>query len=362
MTPPYRIHLAVPDLGGREVYSVNQALLHRQLTQGAFVERFEAEFAAKLGVQHAVACASGTAALHLALLAAGVKPGDRVLVPTLTYVASVAAIRYCGAIPVFQDVDPKTWGLRGNGASAQAIIPVHLYGVPCQPGVVAGVACVDDCAESLGATHDWVRSRRDPWLATYSFYGNKILTTGEGGMVVTDDASLAAKLRLFRGQGQSPDRRYWHTVVGMNYRMMELSAAIGLAQLERLDEMLKVRHQRLTEYHNLLRGTGVEWQTPRPGTVQAPWVAACLLPKQPIGTNLAQAHRDITMQKLATLGIESRPVFPLVSDMPPYREFAKDQDVPVAREISSRGIVLPLHSQMRAEDVEEVCASLRRLL
>ena len=279
--------MAKPALTGREADLIRHCLEVNQITMGPMVREFEETFAAQLGVRHAIAVSSGTAALHLALLAAGVKPGDRVLVPTLTYVATVAAVRYCDAVPVFVDADPQTWGMEDVGfgkAPIRAVLPVHLYGVRCDPSGPLGkvhpmqLPVVEDAAESLGVVAGKVPTHA-AWLATYSFYGNKILTTGEGGMVVTDDDALAEEVRLLRGQGQDPDRRYWHIRLGYNYRMTDLAAAIGVGQLERLDEMLVARYRLHNRYLNNLADTEVTWQTCRPGTTASPWVFACLLPK-----------------------------------------------------------------------------------
>lgn len=366
----WRIPMAQPAFLGMETYNLCKAFLARNLSQGEWVARFEAEFAAKLGVKHAIAVSSGTAALHLALLAAGVKPGDTVLVPTLTYAASVAAIRYCGAIPVFTDVDEETWGIGSapRRERTQHSLPVHLYGVSCQ----VWSDSIEDCAESLGATTNFgaMATGRAGLAGTFSFYANKILTTGEGGMVITDDDARAAEIRLLRGQGQDPTRRYWHTRVGFNYRMTDLQAAIGVGQLARLDEMLTKRHDLRNRYQQELAGCDLQWQKKRPGTGRAPWVFACLLP-YPSPYAYPQ-YRDDIMAKLAREGIETRPTFPCVHQMPPYREprfnGAGDQtgwvehSFPIAEDIAARGILLPLFEEMTIAQVDEVCAALRRLL
>jgi perosamine synthetase len=383
----YRIPMAKPDLSGAE-YEVVECLRRGWVSMGPLVREFEERFATYLGVKHAIATSSGTAALHLALLAAGVKPGDRVLVPTLTYVATVAAVRYCGAIPVFGDADPKTWGLvRPEGLSSgvtEYAVPVHLYGVPDVRPLARFV--IEDAAEALGASVPAPDRTEKPvgtlaMMGVFSFYANKILTTGEGGCVVTDDAGLAEEVRLLRGQGQDPTRRYWHTRVGYNYRMTDLQAAIGISQLARLDEMLTVRRRLQARYDEQLFGA-VEKQTPREWTTMAPWVLACLLPKEAMVTNAeastCPAFRDYVMAQLAEWGIETRPTFPCVHTMPPYREYVPErgrldptralsatfapQAFPIAEDISARGILLPLHTGMSRDDVDEVCDRLLGLL
>lgn len=346
----FRIPLASPALLGNERAYVEDALLKNQLSGGEYVSRFETAFAAKLKTQHAIAVSSGTTALHLALLALGVNAKSRVRVPTLTYVATANAVRYCNAEVVFEDVDPETWGMVVNGKQAEFAIPVHLYGVPTTMRSHEG-GVVEDAAEALGAIDRGTRaSGTIGELGIFSFYGNKILTTGEGGMVVTNDDALAARVRFLRGQAMDPERRYWHTEVGYNYRMTNLQAAIGLGQLEHLDEHLSLRRAVIDMYHDRLQGV-LELQRPTFGTVSAPWLFVGLLPHG--------IDRDLVMQKLTAEGIETRPTFPCVHQMP---MFAAEGSFPVAEDISRRGICLPTFATMTEAQVEEVSAALRKNL
>jgi perosamine synthetase len=224
-------------------------------SQGAFLQRFERDFAVFAGTRHALAICNGTAAVHLSLLALGVKPGDEVILPTLTFVATANAVRYMGAEPVFVDCEPDTWNLDPARVAAAVtprtagIIAVHLYGHPCEMDDLQAVAdrhglwLIEDAAEAHGATYRGRRVGSLGKLAAFSLYGNKILTTGEGGVVTTDDDELARRVRLFRGQGMDPTRRYWHTVVGYNYRMTNLAAAIGVGQLQKAEQILSARRE-----------------------------------------------------------------------------------------------------------------------
>ena len=346
----FRIPLAAPALLGNERAYVEDALTKNQLSGGEYVSRFETAFAAKLKTQHAIAVSSGTTALHLALLALGVNAKSRVRVPTLTYVATANAVKYCGAEVVFEDVDPKTWGMIVNGKQAEFAIPVHLYGVPTEMRSHEG-GVVEDAAEALGASDAGGRAAGTIGeLGVFSFYGNKILTTGEGGMVVTNNDELAARVRFLRGQAMDPERRYWHTEVGYNYRMTNLQAAIGLGQLERLDEHLGRRQAIIDLYQDCLGGV-LELQCPTFGTIAAPWLFVGLLPRG--------IDRDLVMQKLAAEGIESRPAFPCVHQMP---MFNVSGSFPVAEDISRRGICLPTFATMSGAQVEEVCDALVKSL
>src|SRR6476661_7133184 len=256
-----RIPVAAPVLDGREKEYVLECLSTSWISSnGRFIGEFEKAFADFCGVEHAVATNNGTTALHLALVALGLKPGDEVIVPTLTYIASANAIRYCGGIPVFVDNHVPTFNIDPDAIEAKitgrtkGILPVHLYGHPVDLDPILQIAkkndlfVLEDAAEAVGARYKGRRLGGHGTCATFSFFGNKIITTGEGGMVTTNDSDLAAKLRLYRGQGLDQGRRYWHSVVGYNYRMTNIAAALGLAQLEQIDELMGAR-ARLADWY-----------------------------------------------------------------------------------------------------------------
>src|SRR5271166_1365211 len=260
-----RISVAEPVLDGRETEYVLECLQTNWISShGRFITQFERTFAEYCGVRHAVAVNNGTAALHLCLLALGVKAGDEVIVPSLTYVAAANAVRYCNATPVFVDNDLFTKHMAANEIptkitpSTKAIIPVHLYGHPADMDPILEIAdkhrlfVVEDAAEAIGARYKNRLVGGIGTCATFSFFGNKIITTGEGGMVTTNDDALAARLRMFKGQGMDPDRRYWFPVIGYNYRMTNIAAAIGLAQLERIEHHLEARRAVASGYYRRL--------------------------------------------------------------------------------------------------------------
>ena len=310
-------------------------------------------------------CANGTVALHLALLALGVGPGDEVIVPTLTYVASANAIAYCGATPVLVDSEPHTWNLdpmqveKAVTPKTKAILVVHLYGHPADMDPIValarqrGIAVVEDAAEAHGAQYRGrvVGSIGD--IATFSFYGNKIVTTGEGGMVVTGSDELAAKVRMLRGQGQDPDRRYWFPITGYNYRMTNLAAAIGVAQMERIDWHIERRREIASWYRDLLGHLPQITLSPElPWARSSFWISCALL-----GDDV-HVTRDEIMDRLAAVGVETRPFFYPMHVLPMYREAAGAANYPVADALSARGINLPSSAELTRDDAEYVAQAL----
>jgi len=364
------IPVAAPVFAGREKEYVADCMETGWVSSGGkYVELFEAAFAEFCGVRHAIACCNGTAALHVTLAALGVGPGDEVIVPTLTFVATANAVTYCGARPVFVDSEPATWNLDPEQVEAKVtprtkgIVAVHLYGHPAEMDELRGVArrhglfLLEDAAEAHGALYKGRPAGSLGDAAAFSFYGNKIIATGEGGMVTTDDDSLAARVRLLRGQGVDPERRYWFPVVGYNYRMMNLPAAIGLAQLERADWHTGRRREVAAGYMRLLRYvTRLRWQDESEWARHAYWMFTVILGREsPVG-------RDALMARLAERGVETRPVFYPVHLLPPYREAARGEEFPVAESLARRGLSLPTWAGLSHAELNYVCESLRESL
>ncbi len=368
------IPVAAPVLAGNERKYVDDCIDSTWISSnGKYVNLFERAFAEYCGVAHAITCCNGTAALHLALVAAGVGKGDEVIVPTLTYVATANAVRYCGAKPVFVDVCRDNWTMDPSKIEASfterttAIIPVSLYGHPCDMDPInaiaraAGIKVIEDAAEAHGAEYKGRKVGSLADMTCFSFFGNKIMTTGEGGMVTTDDDALAAKLRLYRGQGVDPNRRYWHPVIGFNYRMTNICAAIGLAQLERIDELIRKRRMVRNWY---LRNLCDRLETQGSlnsgfGTRSVPWMFNVLTGAAPEANLIA---------RLAERNIETRPIFFPVHTLPPYTNWSNEtlwklpDTFPVAEYISSRGISLPTWAGLTEEDVNYVCDNLKELV
>lgn len=360
------IPLYRPDLSGNERRYVLECLDSTWISSnGNFVGRFEKEFARAVDIPHAVTVTNGTVALHLALHGLGIGPGDEVIVPTFTYIASVNTIVQTGAKPVFVDSLASDWLLdpdeveRKITARTKAVMAVHLYGAICDMGSLQKIAArrnlllVEDCAEALGATLAGRHAGTFGDVACFSFYGNKTVTTGEGGMVATKNAALAERLRFLKNQGQDPQRRYWHTELGFNYRMTNICAAIGLAQIERLAAIVARKRAIADLYRGLLGNSPVACQKPNAAVASSEWLFSVLLPEG--------IERDRVAGFLADNGVETRPVFHCAHQMPMYlsREL-----FPKAEEISRRGISLPSFPGLRDSDIEGIVdllkASLRR--
>jgi perosamine synthetase len=360
------INLYRPDLSGNERKYVLECIDSSWISSnGVFVGRFEQAFAEVTGVAHAIAVSNGTVALHLALHALGVGPGDEVIVPSFTYIASVNTIAQTGATPIFVESCVNDWLLDPNDVErkitprTKAVMLVHLYGAVCDMTALCALAdrhrlaIVEDCAEAVGCTFDRQHVGTFGTVGTFSFYGNKTVTTGEGGMVVTNDAQLADRLRLLKGQGQSPTRRYWHVEMGFNYRMTNICAAIGLAQIERLPFILARKRAIAALYRRLLQDAPVTFQQRAANVESGEWLVSALIPDG--------VDRDQVMQSMEDDGVETRPVFSCAHQMPMY---AAPLNLPVAEQISRRGISLPSYPQMTESDVERVtgvlCAAIDR--
>lgn len=360
------IPLAAPALVGKERTYVLDCLDSTWISStGKYIGQFEEGFAKFCGVRHALSCNNGTAALHLALMAIGIGPGDEVIVPTLTYVATANAVTYCGARPVFVDSEPETWNLNPIWVRekitprTKAIIVVHLYGHPVDMDPVLKVAkrhglfVIEDAAEAHGAEYKGHRVGSLGDLAIFSFYGNKILTTGEGGMVVTNREGLAQKVRQLKGQGMDPERRYWFPIVGYNYRMTHIQAALGLAQLEKIGWNLKRRREIAMWYYKHFRDArGLILPVEKKWAKNAYWLFSIVLDQD------VQIERDELMKVLMEQGIETRPFFYSMHTLPPYQAIAEGCSFPVADRLASRGINLPTWAGLTEEEVTYICETL----
>lgn len=350
-----------PDLSGNERRYLIDAFDSTWISsKGAYIDRFEAAISAATGIPHVAAVSNGTVALHLALHCLDLKPGDEVIVPSFTYIASVNTIAQTGATPVFAEVKRDDWLLdpddvvRRITPRTRAILVVHLFGAACDMPAFQKIArdhklaLVEDCAEALGTTFDGVHVGNFGTVATFSFFGNKTVTTGEGGMVGSTDADLNRRMAIVKGQGQDPKRRYWHIELGFNYRMTNLCAAIGLAQTERLSKTLQRKRAIADQYRRLLANAPVEFQKRRANVENSEWLISILLP---IGTD-----RDGVMAELADRGVETRPLFYCAHEMPHYAHM--NNELPISQEIASRGISLPSFPTLTDDQICLVCSHL----
>lgn len=352
-----RIPVYRPSLSGNEKKYVLECLESSWISsKGSFIPEFEQRFADRIGVQHAASVSNGTVALHVALVALGIGPEMEVIVPTLTYIASVNAIAYTGATPVFVDSLDSTWQMDPNDVRrkitgrTRAIIAVHLYGHPCDMEELTSIAkkhdllLIEDCAESFGSLYAGNETGTFGDVATFSFFGNKTITTGEGGMVVTNDETIHQRVCHFKGQGLAKYREYWHDVIGYNYRMTNICAAIGLAQLEQADTFIARKREIAAWYMHDLADAPVKFHCASGDVVHTHWMCSILV-SQP-------SQRDPLRAALAAAGIETRPVFYPVHTMPMYSQFF--QKHPVAESLGWRGINLPSYPDLTREEVREI--------
>lgn len=358
-----RIPVAAPALVGREREYVDDCLASSWISSaGDYIERFEEAFAAICAVPHGIACSSGTSAIHTALLALGAGPGDEVIVPTLTFVASANPVVDCEATPVFVDAEPATWNLDPDRIAAAVtprttgILVVHLYGHPADMDPILEIAerhglwVLEDAAEAHGAHYRDRVVGSIGHAAAFSFYGNKIITTGEGGMVVTADAQLAERARLLRGQGQDPARRYWFPRHGFNYRMTNVAAAIGLAQTERFAWHLGRRREIAGWYRERLGATAALSLSPELEWARSAfWMTCATVAPE------AACDRDGLMAALHAAGIETRPFFTPMHALPLYRDVAAGHSFPVADDLAARGLNLPSGALLTRAEIDRVC-------
>ena len=362
------IPLARPVLGELEEERVLEVLRSGRLSLGPLLGEFEREFAQRLGTAHASAVSSGTAGLHLALRAVGVKDGDEVITTPFSFVASANVALYERARPVFADIDPVTLNLDPQAASAAvsdrttAILPVHVFGYPADLTAFEklGLPIVEDACEALGAIDaDGVTVGARGHPAVFAFYANKQLTTGEGGMVTTADAAFKQQIDSERNQGRAPNMDWLdHDRLGFNYRLSDLACALGLAQLERLDDMLAGRTRVAASYGEALADIeGLQLPCPDAGRARRGWFVYVV--------QLPTGHeRDGVVRALAEHGIPSKPYFPAVHLMSFYREqFGhREGEFPVCEDVAARSIALPFFPQMTESQVERVADSLRDVL
>ncbi|EOQ4325546.1 GDP-perosamine synthase RfbE/PerA, partial [Escherichia coli] len=348
-----------PSLTGKEKEYVNECLDSTWISsKGNYIQKFENKFAEQNHVQYATTVSNGTVALHLALLALGISEGDEVIVPTLTYIASVNAIKYTGATPIFVDSDNETWQMSVSDIEqkitnkTKAIMCVHLYGHPCDMEQIVELAksrnlfVIEDCAEAFGSKYKgkYVGTFGD--ISTFSFFGNKTITTGEGGMVVTNDKTLYDRCLHFKGQGLAVHRQYWHDVIGYNYRMTNICAAIGLAQLEQADDFIS-RKREIADIYKKNINSLVQVHKESKDVFHTYWMVSIL-------TRTAEEREELR-NHLADKLIETRPVFYPVHTMPMYSE--KYQKHPIAEDLGWRGINLPSFPSLSNEQVIYICES-----
>jgi perosamine synthetase len=370
MTEP--IPLSAPDVTESEIEAVVAVLRTPRLSLGPQMEAFESEMAKLTGVRHAVAVSSGTAGLHLALLALNIGPGDEVIVPSFTFIAVANAVRYVGAHPVFADIDPTTFNLDPRSVEAavtprtRALIVVHTFGRPADMEAFTAIArrhhlvLIEDACEAIGATIDGRPIGSFGDAAVFAFYPNKQITTGEGGMVVTPHADAGRRMAALRNHGryESGSSRFSeiHTELGFNYRLSEMQCALGLAQLARLDAILARRDAIARRYCEILANTPdlILPVTDIPGQRLSWFVFVVRLAQR-----WTAAHRDHLRQSLAASGIATGRYFAPIHLQPAYEAWRATARLPVTEAVADRTLALPFFNRLTDQQIQQVVSALQ---
>jgi perosamine synthetase len=358
----YKYPVYRPILSGNEKKYLNECLDSTWISsKGKFIEEFENKFSDYLGIKYSASVSNGTVAIHVALLALGIGPGDEVIVPSFTYIASVNAIHYTGAKPVFVDSTSDTWQMdtedvkRKITSKTKAILAVHLYGHPCDMDELTIICSdnnlflVEDTAESFGSKYKEKYVGGFGSISTFSFFGNKTITTGEGGMVSTNDEKLYKKVVHLKGQGLAEGKEYYHDIIGYNYRMTNICAAIGCAQLERADEIISKKRQIAEWYREFLSGLPLELHQEGKNIFHTFWMITIMIDNED--------QRDKLRDYLKQNGIDTRPGFYPVHKMPMYNK--PEQHFPVAESLGMRGINLPSYPELEMNDAKYISEQIR---
>jgi perosamine synthetase len=360
------IPVAEPDLRGNELKYVTDCVVSEWVSSlGKYVGAFEEGMAKLCQRRYSASTSNGTTALHLALAVLGIGPGDEVIVPTLTFVATANVVSYTGATPVFADCEPDYWQLDPDKLEAlitprtKAIIPVDLYGHPVDMDAILAVAqrhglyVIEDAAEAHGALYKGRPCGSLGDMSCFSFYGNKVITTGEGGVLLTDNPAWDDRARLLRDHAMSRTERYFHPEIGYNYRLTNIQAALGVAQLERIEEFIAAKRRNAALYQERL--AGVPGITPAP---EAPWARNVYWMYSILVGKEYPLSRDELMRQLKARGVDTRPFFHCIHTMPCHQ---RDDTLPVAEDLAARGINLPSSTKLTEEQIDYVCAQIAAL-
>jgi len=370
----HHIPLVQPQLNGNELEYVTECIQSSWISsQGKYVRLFEESFGEYVGTSNVLAVSNGTVALHLALVSLGVGKGDEVIVPDLTFAATINAVLYTGATPIIVDVNPKTMVIdleqvkRAITEKTKAVIPVHLYGYPVDLAKLIGIAkernimVIEDCAEALGTIYRGKHVGTTGDASMFSFFGNKTVTTGEGGMVLFRCPDVLDRARILRDHGMSPNKRYWHNEIGFNYRLTNVQAAIGVAQLENINYIVTKKRWIALIYSKYLADMPFLLLPEDPSdyaeTFNSYWLYTVVLQPQ-------KSHkRDEIIKRLLSNGIEARPVFFPLHRMPPYKKYSLPTNTyKSANLLADGGISLPSSVSITEEEIKYVCDSLQEAL
>jgi perosamine synthetase len=358
MIPIYDINLTK-----KSIKNVNNCLKNNWISsRGEFSTKFEKKFSKFLNIKYSTTVSNGTVALHLALLALGIKKNDEIIAPVFTYVAPVNAIKYVGAKPIFVDADIKTWNIDVNKIEAcitkktKAIIAVHLFGFACNISKIKKLCkkynlfLIEDTAEALGSTYrnKFLGSFGD--ISTFSFYGNKTLTTGEGGMLSTNKLSIIKRVAFLKNQAMSETKKYFHNTVGYNYRMTNICAAIGCGELTELNKNL-IKKKKITKlYQSILKKNNFKFQKELKNSKSSHWLVSML-------ANSVKHKKEI-MKKLSKNNIETRPLFIPMNKLPMY---LNKKSYPIAERIYSLGFSVPSYPELSVKDIYCICKVINKV-
>jgi len=360
------IPIAEPDLSGNELKYVTDCVVTGWVSSiGKYVTAFEERMAALCQRRYAVATSNGTTALHLALVVLGIGQGDEVIVPSMTFVATANVVSYTGAVPVFADSESNYWQIDPAHIESlitsrtKAIIPVDLYGHPVDADAIAAIArrhglwVIEDAAEAHGAMYKGRSCGSLGDMSCFSYYGNKVVTTGEGGMILTDDPNWYDRARFLRDHAMSPTERYYHPEIGFNYRLTNIQAALGLAQLERLEELVDIKRRNAARYADRLADV--------PGIILAPqaeWARNVYWMYSILVTEDYGLSRGELGAALKERGVDSRPFFRAIHTMPCHH---RDHVLPVAERLAQQGLNLPSSTKLTEEQIDYVAQQIIEL-
>ncbi|MFC2058769.1 DegT/DnrJ/EryC1/StrS family aminotransferase [Chloroflexota bacterium] len=363
------IPVCEPFLGNKELEYVLDCLRTNWISsKGKYIEQFEESFADYCNCKHGISTTSGTTALHIALASVGIGPGDEVIIPTFTMIATAFAIIYTGAKPVLVDCDPETWNIDVTKieeritSRTKAIMPVHIYGHPCDMDPVLEIAkennllVIEDAAEAHGAEYKGRKMGGIGDIGCFSFYANKIITTGEGGMVVTNDEKIAEKARMIKDLAHAPQKRFVHTDIAYNYRMTNIQAAIGIAQFEMIEEFIDKRRAHAYLYNELLKDIrGITLPPEKDWARNVYWMYSILVEEE-FGMD-----RDGLMHILKEEGVDTRTFFVPMHQQPAFKNLGlfKGERYCVAEKLSRTGMYLPSATGLSEEDIRSICSIIK---
>lgn len=356
------IHVCEPKVGEKELeYVVDCIKTNWISSKGKYITEFEEKFSKYCGAKFGIACSSGTTALHLALASAGIKSGDEVIIPDFTMIATANSVTYTGAKFTLVDSEPDYWNIDSNKIEekitkrTKAVMVVHTYGHSCDMNPIRDIAkshdllVIEDAAEAHGAEYKGRKTGGLGDMGCFSFYANKIITTGEGGMIVTNNEEFAERARMLRDQAFEKEKRFWHRQLGFNYRLTNLQAAVGVAQFEHIDEFVETRRRNALYYNSLLEKVeGITFPPEAKWAKNVYWMYTILIEKN-FGLS-----RDDLMIRLKEKGVDSRRAFYPVHAQPLYAEQFTGQKFPVADQLSDKGVYLPSGNTLTKEQIDQV--------